>query len=102
LSFYIYILYSFEASKYYVGYSRDPWKRLVQHNENTGDKYTGKYLNLKIKAVFLVSDVEAEAIRIERYIKTQKSRVLIEKLIHPDFKPDGVLAQLIRVPHEQD
>ena len=36
--------------------------------------------------------------RIEKFIKNQRSRKLIEQLIDPIFNPTGVLAQLVRVP----
>jgi len=35
---------------------------------------------------------------MERFIKAQKSRVFLTKLIEPDFVPDGKFAQLVRVP----
>ncbi len=95
--FYIYIIYSNTAEKFYVGHSENPWDRLVQHNENEGDKYTGKYQNWELKAVFQVSENRGEAISIEKFIKRQKSKKLLLKLIEPDFVPTGDLAQLVRV-----
>ncbi len=99
---YIYIIYSLSANIYYVGYSSDPWKRVIQHNENESDKYTGKYSNWELRAVFEVSEGPASAQKLEIFIKKQKSRVLIERLIDTEFKPEGVLAQLVRVPHVRD
>jgi putative endonuclease len=95
--FYIYIIYSNTAEKFYVGHSENPWDRLVQHNENQGDKYTGKYQNWELKAVFQVSENRGDAILIEKFIKRQKSKKLLLKLIEPEFIPSGDLAQLIRV-----
>ena len=95
--FYIYIIYSNTAEKFYVGHSENPWDRLVQHNENEGDKYTGKYQNWELKAVFQVSENRGEALLIEKFIKRQKSKKLLLKLIEPDFVPMGDLAQLERV-----
>jgi putative endonuclease len=46
--------------------------------------------------------MENEAMRIEKFIKQQKSKKLIKKLIDPDFIPDGILTQLVRVPHLRD
>jgi putative endonuclease len=40
--------------------------------------------------------------RIEKLIKKQKSRALVEKLIRPDFLPFGSLAQFVRVPLLRD
>jgi putative endonuclease len=81
---YIYIIYSLSANKYYVGFSTDPWRRLAQHNENELDKYTGKYSNWELRAVFEVAEGPASAQKLE------------------NFKPEGVLAQLVRVPHVRD
>ncbi|HCA83611.1 MAG TPA: hypothetical protein DEP18_07465 [Flavobacteriales bacterium] len=40
--FYLYILYSASADKYYVGYTGYPWRRVQEHNENDGSTFTGK------------------------------------------------------------
>lgn len=95
--FYIYIIYSNTAEKFYVGHSENPWDRLVQHNENEGDKYTGKYQNWELKAVFQVSENRSDVLLIEKFIKRQKSKKLLLKLIEPDFVPTSDLAQLVRV-----
>ena len=100
--FYIYIIYSNTAEKFYVGHSENPWDRLIQHNENEGDKYTGKYQNWELKAVFQVSENRGDALLIEKFIKRQKSKKLLLKLIEPEFIPDGTLAQLVRVPYVRD
>jgi putative endonuclease len=55
-----------------------------------------------LKAVFEVGESRGEADRLEKFIKRQKSRRLIESLINPDFVPEGKLAQLVRVPHVRD
>jgi putative endonuclease len=102
MTFYIYIIYSADSNRYYLGYSSDPWKRLEQHLTNSADKYTGKSKDWKLSGVFQVSDLESEAIRVERFIKKQKSRKLIEQLCDPTFVPTGYLAQLVRVPHVRD
>ena len=99
---YIYVLFSSSADKYYVGHSVDPWKRLIQHNENSGSKFTGKYSGWELKAIFEVSANKGDADKIEKFIKRQKSRNLIEKIIKPDFVGNGILALLVRVPHVRD
>ena len=97
--YYLYILYSEIADKYYVGHSSDPWARLEQHLSNSGDKYTGSYKDWKLVGVFKVSTKKGEADKIEKFIKRQKSRLLIQKLVDVAFVGSGILAQLIRVPH---
>jgi putative endonuclease len=100
--FYIYIIYSETADNYYTGYSEDPWSSIIQHNDNKSDKYTGKYDNWKLAAVFEASEERGEAMKLEKFIKKQKTKKLIDKLINPDFVLTGELAQLIRVPHVRD
>jgi putative endonuclease len=95
--FYIYILYSKGYDKYYVGYSSDPWRRLEEHNTKPFNTYTSKYRPWSISAVFKCGNQENEAIMLERIIKKQKSRKLIEQLADPQFVLFGVLAKLIRI-----
>ena len=49
--------------------------------------------------VFEASTIRADADRIEKLIKRQKSRVFIERMLDPNFKGVGPLAHLIRVQH---
>jgi putative endonuclease len=95
-------LYSSSADKFYIGYSEDPWRRIKQHNNNESFKFTGKANDWELKAVFHAGKSRAETIRFERFIKSQKSKTLILKLIDPEFCPTGILAQLVRVPHVRD
>ena len=88
------MIYSQSSDIYYIGYSSDPKKRLDQHNSNEGGKFTGKRSNWILKAVFEESDSRAETMKLEKFIKKQKSRVFIEKLIDPNFILTGQLAQL--------
>jgi putative endonuclease len=100
--FYIYFLHSKKANKYYVGHSEDPWRRFKQHQENSGDKFTGSYNDWELVAVFKVSHTRGGADKIERFIKKQKSRTFIEKILAPEFIGKGPLASLVRVPHLRD
>ena len=100
--YYIYFLYSESAGKYYVGHSLNPWKRLEQHASNSGEKFTGSYHDWELRAVFEISNCKGEADKIEKFIKRQKSRSLIDKILTPGFKGSGVLAPLVRVPHVRD
>ena len=87
--YYIYILYSTVADKYYVGHSLDPWSRLKQHLSNSGDKYTGSYKDWKLVGVFEVSANKGDADKVEKFIKRQKSRILIEKILEENFIGTG-------------
>ncbi len=61
--------------------------------------YTAKHRPWELIAVFQVIEGPKSVDYLERFIKKQKSKSLIEKLIDPAFVPEGVLAQLVRVPH---
>ena len=80
----------------------DPWKRVIEHNTTPHNTFTSKHRPWELIAVFKVSSLEAEAMRIERFIKKQKSQTLIRKLIDPTVFPTGLLAKLVRVPHVRD
>ena len=102
MDFYIYILHSISSDKYYVGYSTDPIRRIVEHNTKPFSTYTAKHRPWHLAAYFNCGNDENTAIRLERFIKKQKSRKLIEQLCDTAFKPEGFLAQLVRVPHVRD
>ena len=99
--FYIYVLYSLSSDLYYVGYTADYLRRLHQHNHSDRDTFTSKHRPWKLCAVFEVGNDEAQAMRIEKFIKKQKSRKLIEKMVAGE-PLNGVLAQLVRVPDVRD
>ena len=96
--FYIYILHSSSADKFYIGCTNNYLRRFEEHNSSDRITYTSKHRPWLIKAVFTCGNNEGTAIRIERFIKQQKSKRLIEKLIDPHFMLEGFLAQLVRVP----
>ena len=101
MKFYIYILYSETSDIYYVGYSSDFLARLEQHNHSERSTFTSKHRPWTLKAVYFCCTEEAHAMAIEKFIKKQKSKTLIEKLISGE-KLTGRLALLVRVPHVRD
>ncbi|MBA3706874.1 MAG: GIY-YIG nuclease family protein [Bacteroidetes bacterium] len=100
--YYIYILYSISSDIYYIGHSDNPWYRAIQHNTKDHGTFSSKHQPWKLIATFEVDSKRSEALTLERFIKKQKSRKLIERLINPQFIPEGKLAQLVRVPHVRD
>ena len=100
--YYVYILFSAQHDKYYIGHSIDPWMRIVHHNSDDKVTFTSKYRPWELKAIFCVGETRSVALKVERWIKKQKSRRLIERLMDPLFVPDGELAQLVRVSHVRD
>ena len=99
--FYIYILQSLTSDISYVGYSENPWERLIQHNTKEEGTFSSKHKPWELIAV-LEAGTKSDAITYERFIKKQKSKKLIEKLSTTDFVLEGKLAQLVRVPHLRD
>jgi len=93
--FYIYILYSESADRFYIGHTNDPARRLIEHNTVEEIKYTTKFRPWTMHLAFEVSESRGEAIKVERFIKRQKSRTFIRKLIasrdSPDFFKDFVM-----------
>jgi len=77
---YLYILQSIKDGGYYVGVSKDVNKRLRQHND-------GKSRSTVAKRPWRVVLVEAyktpsEAYLRERFIKSKKSKKIIETIIN--------------------
>ena len=79
--FFVYILYSTSANKYYVGHTNDVPRRLEEHNDTSENSFTSKHRPWVLKASFEVTDDRGTALKVERFIKKQKSRWFIEELI---------------------
>ena len=97
--YYIYILYSAASNVYYVGHSDDPFRRLDEHNLSPHPTYTSKHRPWKAAAFFKVSENKRDAVRVENFIKKQKSRKLLEQMIKSELPFTGALSLLIRIPH---
>jgi putative endonuclease len=102
MTYYIYILHSINHDKFYIGYTTDVNKRLKLHNSSRFNTFTSKYRPWIIYALFEVGENKTTALKIEKYIKKQKSRTLLIKLGDINFIPNGKLNQLVRVPHVRD
>jgi putative endonuclease len=87
--FYIYILYSRSSDKYYIGSTADVNRRFEEHNNpQVNTKYTAKHLPWEIKIYFECSDSRGNCLLIERFIKNQKSRAFLQKLIAEKDNPE--------------
>jgi len=87
MDFYLYILYSFQIDKYYIGHTHNLLERLRKHNSKHSG-FTGITNDWQIvyKENFTSKN---EAYARERQVKKWKNRQRIEKLIsngseHPD------------------
>ena len=79
--FYVYILFSEKYNRYYIGSTADVQKRLFEHNHPKSNSYTAKFGPWVLKLCLPISDNRSDALRIEKFIKKQKSRKFNEKLI---------------------
>jgi putative endonuclease len=100
--FYIYILYSQRADRYYIGHTDDYLRRVEEHNSVIKKSYTFKYRPWILKAFFPVSDSRGEARKIETYLKKMKSRIIIEKLITNPGEFDNILKRVRAIPTRRD
>jgi len=97
----IYIIYSESADKYYVGYTSDVDLRVENHNSSSFKSFTSKYRPWVLAASFEVSNNRANAMKIEKFIKKQKSRKFLVKIIS-NINNREFINQLVRVPFERD
>ena len=94
--YFVYILYSNEYNKYYVGYSSNPLRRLEEHNKGVFNTFTSKYRPWIQVAIFDCGEKKNDAIHLERFMKKQKNTRFFINLINNDFQPAGLLSQLIK------
>ena len=87
--FYIYILYSQIADKFYIGQTPDVNKRLWEHNNpSTNSKFTAKFIPWELALYFPVTPERADAMKVEKFIKNQKSRRFILRMIENNGNPE--------------
>jgi putative endonuclease len=86
--FYVYILYSANYDKYYIGHTENYILRLEQHNSSDRITYTSKYRPWSIAACFEIGETRSEATNIERQLKKLKSKIMLRRIIEgklPEF-----------------
>ena len=77
---YVYILYSPCLDRFYVGESADPAQRLIHHR--AGDQRYTRRATDWIQIFLKPTASRAEALQIEKTIKSSKSRKTIIRWIH--------------------
>jgi len=79
MSFFLYILHSSSADKFYTGISQNPYTRLSFHNSSEKG-FTARYRPWKI--VFIKNFYsKVEATLAEKKIKAWKSKSMIQRVI---------------------
>ena len=89
MHYYLYILHSDKLDRYYVGISSDPENRLGYHNTlQKGWTVRGRPWQLVYQREF--AD-RIEAGKYERWLKRQKSRALLQKIVAGEFDWSQIL-----------
>ena len=78
--YYLYILYSTSADRFYVGYTTDLAQRVSEHNSSTGARWTRGKGPWRL-VYFEVYETSVEARKRELSIKRKKRRTYLEWLI---------------------
>lgn len=77
---YLYIIQSLKNSKYYIGSSKDPIRRLTEFH-NLGKVKATKYLIPWMLKFIQKYKTITLARKVERKLKQMKSKIIIEKII---------------------
>jgi putative endonuclease len=80
--FYVYVLYSIEYDKIYIGFTANPEARLKHHNHPQNRGWTSRYRpwDMKYREEFCTKQ---EAMSREKQLKSAKGRQFIKSIIHP-------------------
>ncbi|MCB9347705.1 MAG: GIY-YIG nuclease family protein [Lewinellaceae bacterium] len=98
---FVYILHSASADKYYVGQTPDIETRLLFHNQLSENSFTSRYRPWELQLTILVNN-RSEALCIERYIKSRKSKLYIKKLIQEEHAVEQLLNKFNINPTRSD
>ena len=77
--FYVYILQSDLDRTFYIGFSENLEKRVLQHN-NGESAYTSRKIPWKL-VYFEEFTLKSDALKREKFLKAQKNKVFYQKLI---------------------
>ena len=77
--FYTYIIYSISADRYYIGQTNNLHNRIAKHNAKLV-RSTKAFAPWTL-VYFEEFNSRTEAIKRERFLKAQKSKIFIQKLI---------------------
>ena len=78
--YYLYIIFSKSADKYYVGSTHELAQRLIKHNEHNYQNAFSKIATDWEYSLSFQCDTKIQAHFLERFIKRMKSKKFIEKI----------------------
>jgi len=97
MMYYLYVLRSIKSNKYYLGITSHPLLRLEEHNTSERQLYTSTDRPWEKVGLYNCGEDLGEALKIERYIKKQKSRRFIENILSGSIEFYGILTKLQKV-----
>ncbi len=96
---FIYIIHSANLSRYYVGETINVEGRIGQHNQSHYESASTRFSqDWQLKLVFQTV-TKSEALIVEKYIKSMKSKRFIEKLINDESFLSG-FKKVIKDKHD--
>ncbi|WP_394351184.1 GIY-YIG nuclease family protein [Draconibacterium mangrovi] len=78
--YYTYVLYSSKYHQIYIGYSADPEKRLLSHNDERNTGWTKRYQPWQIIHIEKF-ETKSEALKREKQLKSSRGRAFIRTLL---------------------
>ena len=85
--YYVYVLYSYQDYKYYIGYTENLKGRMVQHQN--GDVPATSYRR-PLKLIYFEGCLnQSDALKREKYLKTHYGRMFLKKRLKNWFKQDS-------------
>ncbi|ANH84127.1 hypothetical protein A8C56_21495 [Niabella ginsenosidivorans] len=83
---FVYIIYSTAYDKFYIGETLCPEQRLIQHNTGFYAAASTAFTSDWSIELILELNNRIEAIKVEQFIKSMKSKIFLQKLVsHEDF-----------------
>ena len=85
MKFYVYIIFSEKFGKYYIGKTENLPQRLIWHNQKEFTSSSTRFANdweIKLK---INMDNRTEARKVEKYLKSMKSKKFIQSLVNDVF-----------------
>jgi putative endonuclease len=79
----VYILQSDQDGSYYIGYTSNLKQRLLYHNSGKS-RYTSRKMPWRVVYTETFQS-RAEALRREKFLKSQRNKAFYEKLINGDI-----------------
>ena len=96
--YFVFILYSPGADRFYIGHSDDPGRRLEEHNTLIKNSYTCRCRPWILKAKFAVSGCRGESMKAKFLLKRLKSRRSLKRLIENPERFEKIKEKVRAVP----